>query len=556
MTVTVEQVFTAAHILPMLREGERTEGLAVVVSGGRILEVCDAVTGFGYVQQGVQHIDLGERILMPGFVDPHAHTEVAALTQFGVVDVRVPHCSSISEVLQVLRDSLGQVTDGWLVAQGNLFFDRKLSDGRFPTRSELDSVSQEIPIIVRAGGHLSILNSRALELAGIGRDFVPPFGSVTGQPVVEQDLGGTPTGVVMEMDNLIPFPRTPETQTLAALESGVAELFTRYGVTTIGEISESIGGLGAFRAGIERGSIPTRMSVYLWVPGTVSLSEATNPQFLEGLRGKDPARFDITGVKVFADGGFSAAQAGISTDYVHAPGQCGSVALAPDEIAKLYRATQQTGLQLAIHANGDRTQLEICQVLARARQRFGTHPGVRIEHAGNYAPDYPKLSAAWAAAGVVPVPQPIFIRNFGEFVPDYVGQHAWNAQFPFRTMLADGWPISGSSDVWIGSDENQSNPLRSVAATRDRRTFHGQVLGAGESVTPWQGLWMHTAGGAHALGRAGDVGSLSPGAHADFAVLDANPLTVPASELEQVKVSEVYLAGERVHVSRAESRRD
>jgi len=308
------------------------------------------------------------------------------------------------------------------------------------------------------------------------RDYVAPTGSVTGQPVVEKDASGAPTGVVMEMDNLIPFPRPSREEVLPALESGVAELFTRYGVTTIGEISETLNGLRAFRRGIESGSIAARLNVYLWAPGTVSLQEATDPALLAQLRGEHRDRFDITGVKVFADGGFSAAQAAISTEYLHAPGSCGSVALAPDEVAEAYRATREAGLQLAIHANGDRTQLEVCRALATARERFGEHPGVRIEHAGNYVPDYPALAQAWRAAGILPVPQPIFLKNFGEFVPDYVGETAWQAQFPFRTMLADGWPISGSSDVWVGSDEHQSNPFRSIAATLNRRTFHGQLL--------------------------------------------------------------------------------
>lgn len=542
----VERVFIARHILSMIEPEEVTAGRALLVGGGRILGVVDADAAEKQVQQGAELVDLGERTIIPGFVDPHAHSEVAALTRFGVVDVRVPRCESIRDVLDTLRGSLGQMKDGWLVAQGNLFFDRKLRDGRFPTRAELDSVSTELPIIIRAGGHVSILNSRALELAGIGRDFVPDTGSVTGQPVVEQDGEGYPTGVVMEMDNLIPFPRPTAAETLPALESGVAELFTRYGVTTIGEISETLDGLRAFRLGIECGRIPVRLNVYLWVPGTVSLQEATDPAVLAELRGSHRDRFDITGVKVFADGGFSAAQAGISTEYLHAPGSCGSVAMSPDEVAEAYRATREVGLQLAIHANGDRTQLEVCRTLAAARERYGEHPGVRIEHAGNYVPDYAGLSQAWREAGVLPVPQPIFLKNFGEFVPDYVGEAAWEAQFPFRTMLADGWPISGSSDVWVGSDEHQSNPFRSIAATLNRRTFHGQLLGAEERVTPWQALWMHTAGGARALGRAGEVGALVPGAHADFTVLEQNPLSCDPDQIDGIHVAEMYLAGQRI----------
>src|SRR5690606_1112594 len=93
-------------------------------------------------------VDFGAKTLLPGFVDPHAHVEVASVAQYGVVDVRVPKCGNIGEVLNTLRASLAQANDGWIVAQANLFFDRKLEEGRFPTRSELDSVSRDHAIII------------------------------------------------------------------------------------------------------------------------------------------------------------------------------------------------------------------------------------------------------------------------------------------------------------------------------------------------------------------------------------------------------------------------
>lgn len=545
----IDTVITARHILPMRESDENTSDLALLLNKGRIVDVVDRSTGLDLVSGEVTLQDFDGASVIPGFVDPHAHTEVAALTQFGVVDTRVPKCSSITDVLNTLKSNLGNLRDGWLIAQGNLFYDRKLVDGRFPTRSELDSVSRDVPIIIRAGGHLSILNSKALELAGIDATYQTPRGSVTGQPIVDKDATGAPTGIVMEMDNLVPFPRPAEKEILSALELGVSDLFTRFGVTTIGEISETIQGLRSFKEGIEAGSIAARLSVYLWVPGTVALRQATDQDFLQSLRGADASQFQIAGVKVFADGGFSAAQAGISSEYVHVPGSCGHVALSSEEILEVYASTREAGLQLAIHANGDRTQLEVCEAIARARKSFGEHPGVRIEHAGNFVPNYKLLAEAWKAAGIIPVPQPVFIRNFGEFVPDYVGQQAWKTQFPFKTMLSDGWPISGSSDIWVGSDEFQSNPFRSMATTRNRLTFHGKVLDIDEAITPWQALWMHTVGGAQALGRANQVGSFNQGAFADFSVLDRNPLHCSPEELEVTEVTAVYLNGERVHGS-------
>ncbi|MFC6235243.1 amidohydrolase, partial [Leucobacter soli] len=539
-----DRILLAGRVHSMLAPDEETRDRAVLIESGRIQGVVPRDTIRDFTGPATETVDLGDTTLLPGFVDPHAHVEVAAVSQHGVVDVRVPLCRNIGDVLRTLRAAVPRARGRWIVAQGNLFFDKKLDDGRFPTRAELDAVSRDHAIVIRAGGHLSILNSTALELSGIGRGYEATQGSITGKPTVERDERGEPTGIVMEMDNLIPFPRPDDHELLPALESGVRDMFTRHGVTTIGEISETVSGLRAFRAGIADGRIRSRIQAYLWVPGTLDLATACDPETLVSLGGDDPARFGIRGVKVFSDGGFSAARAAIGTEYVHQPGSCGEVALGRDELLEIYRSTQAAGLHLAVHANGDRAQLEVCRALVEARERFGEHPQIRIEHAGNFVPDYARLSSAWREAGIVPVPQPIFIRNFGEFVPEYVGDQAWTQQFPFRTMLADGWEISGSSDVWIGSDYHQTKPMRSVAATIDRLTFHGRALDPSQSIGVWQALRMHTHGGARALGLHGELGSLAVGAHADLVALDADPMSVRAEDLESIAAERVILAGE------------
>lgn len=544
-----DRILLADRVLSMREPGEETRERAVLISAGRIQGIVPRDALREFTGPETETLDLGDATLMPGFVDPHAHVEVASVSQYDVVDVRVPFCANVGEVLDTLRAAIPAASGPWVVAQGNLFFDKKLDDGRFPTRAELDGVSRDHAIIIRAGGHLSILNSKALELSGIGRDFRAAEGSITGKPTVERDGDGEPTGVVMEMDNAIPFPRPEAGDLLPALEVGVREMFTRHGTTTIGEISETVAGLHAFRAGIAEGRIRARLQAYLWVPGTLSLEAACDPGRLAELAGDDPGRFGVRGVKVFSDGGFSAARAAIGTEYVHQPGSCGEVALGRTELLEIYRATQTAGLHLAVHANGDRAQLEVCSALIEARELYGEHPQIRIEHAGNYAPDYKRLSAAWRAAGIVPVPQPIFIRNFGEFVPEYVGEQAWGQQFPFRTMLDDGWEISGSSDVWIGSDAHQTRPLRSVAAAVDRLTFHGLTLDGSQAISVWEALRMHTVGGAKALGLEHLLGSLAPGMHADLVALGADPLAVDPADLESIPIDRVIVGGEDAAVA-------
>lgn len=492
-------------------------------------------------------IDLRDRTLMPGFVDPHAHAEVAAKASYAMVDVRAPGCPSVAAVLDRLRANLHRTRCGWLVAQANLFFDQKLRDRRLPTREELDTVSTEVAIVIRAGGHLSILNSRALSVAGIDERYLAVDYSVTGKPLVHRDAAGTPTGVVTEMDKLLPLPQLDTEVAQTAIETEIPALFTANGVTTIGEISESLEGLSAYDAAISSGRVAARIHVYLWTPGTVTLDRACHYREWARLTSQ-PAMLKIQGVKAFADGGYSAARAALTRPYILGRGHnCGEVALSAEEIRELAERTQQAGLQLAVHANGDRAQLEVCQALAAVPRKNPGAPRIRIEHAGNFVPDYPKLSSAWRAARIVPVPQPVFIYNFAEFIPGYVGEYARDCQFPLRSMIDDGWPVSGSSDVWVGSEIGQTNPFLSIASAVNRRTFHQQVMGTDQRVSVYEALRMHTIGGAYALGEENTRGTLDPGKFADIIALDRNPLSVGTDELLDITVEDVFISGDLVY---------
>lgn len=464
-------VVISDHILTLVGvDSEPNTRTAVCIRDGMIVAVCPADDAGSWIDGQTTVHDFGSDTVMPGFVDPHAHSEVAAKATYQMIDVRAPECPDIPSVLQRLREHIPNARDGWLVGQANLFFDRKLAEGRFPTREELDSVSTDLAVAVRAGGHLRILNTKALELAGITTDYEAVDYSITGKPTVQRDDDGTPTGVITEMDKLIPFPALSDTEIESALQQGIAELFTANGVTTIGEISESVEGLRLYDRAIANGEINVRMHIYLWTPGTVSLGEACDHHTWTRFTAPGD-KMKIQGVKVFADGGYSAKRAALSKPYVDDCHGHGELAPSAEQVVEIAKATNSAGLQLAIHANGDWAQTSVCEALATIADELAAGPSIRIEHAGNFVPDYDALSAAWKVAGIIPVPQPIFIYNFGEFIPDYVGEYARDRQFPFRRVIDDGWTISGSSDVWVGSEVGQANPFFGVASAVARRTY-------------------------------------------------------------------------------------
>jgi predicted amidohydrolase YtcJ len=518
---------------------------AVAVADGRIVGTGSRSELDRLAPAGTPILDAGGRTVCPGFVDPHAHGEVAARTIVATVDCRAPGCTGVGDVVATLRAHLDEADRGWLVGQGNLFFDQKLVERRLPTSTELDSVSTDVAIAVRAGGHVTVLNSRALELAGIDRGYAPPEHSVTGKPIVEREPDGRPTGVVKEMDNLLPLPEMDRAALREALGEGLRELFTRNGVTAIGEISETLTGLRAMGELQRTGELPLRVFAYLWVPGTVTLDEACAwPAQLDP--GLSPL-LRVQGVKLFADGGYSAASAAVKHDYAGQTGWRGALALDAEQIREALARTREAGLQLAIHANGDRAQEEVCAAIEAAGGAPDGRLRTRIEHAGNFAPERGVTTESWRRAGILPVPQPVFLYTFGDFFPVYLGPYGADGRFAFRSLLDEGWRISGSSDVWIGSERQATNPLFSVWCCLKRETFRGEIIDPHERITVEEALRMHTLHAAEALGCEDELGSIEPGKLADLVVLERDPATCADDDLPRIAVDAVLVEGRLVH---------
>ncbi len=221
-------------------------------------------------------IDVGDRPLLPGFIDVHAHAEVACRAAYGTVDCRAPECSTVEEVLQALRDRHRRGGRDRLDRRAGepLLRPQAARGAAADARGARPASRPTCGIALRAGGHITVLNSKGLELAGIDRDREAPTHSITGKPIIERDDDREPTGVVKEMDNVLPLPPQTAAVVREALRTGIHTLFTRHGVTTIGEISETVEGLSAMDALARERALGARIRAYLWAPGTVSLEQA------------------------------------------------------------------------------------------------------------------------------------------------------------------------------------------------------------------------------------------------------------------------------------------
>lgn len=540
-----DELALLGRVIPLAGPGT-PDASVVLLRGERIAAVGGPELLADAAARGVPTLDFGERPILPGFVDAHVHAEVSCLASWGTVDCRAPRHRSVADVLQTLADHVrGDGGRDWVVAQGNLFFDQKLADGRLPTRDELDAVCPSRPLALRAGGHVTVLNGAALERVDVLRHAGGQGGF--GGAVVETGADGRPTGVVAELDAVLGLPQPGPAELRDALAAGMRELFTARGVTSVGEISGTLEGLRTFDALAEAGEAATRMAVYLWAPGTLSFEEAC--AWPEHLRLRAGERLlAIRGVKLFADGGYSARNAATRTPYRGPDGEDlghrGRVSLTHAELVGAVRASRDAGLQLAVHANGERAQDAVCAAVVEAGPSAALP--VRVEHAGNLLTE-PSALSGWAQAGIVPVPQPPFVYSFGDFFPRYLGDGGRRGRFPFRRLLDEGWSPAAGSDVYLGAEPEQTNPLFGVWCCVRRESFLGERIEPEQAIAVDEALLMHTRYAAEALGWGDRVGSLEPGKLADLVVLEADPRAVPADALRTLRVDEVIVGGAPVH---------
>ncbi|MDA2986134.1 MAG: amidohydrolase family protein [Actinomycetota bacterium] len=529
-----------------MAEGDSRDGSALSIEGDRVGRVWfgdDSVRK----AEGEAGWDVGGRVILPGFLDGHTHAEVGAVALIGP-DCRAPRCSSISDVQDSLRDALDRADarGGWLVGQGNLFLDQKLAEKRLPNRDDLDAVSRDMPIVIQAGGHASCVNSKVIELRGLD-DFHPEHTNM-GDPVIERDSSGRPTGIVGEMDKFLDIPSPSESVLHEALRHGIQEIYTSRGVTTLTEITETRVGVQALDALLTSGDVGPRVSLAVWAPGTVSMEEAldwrAHPPFAS-----PPDRLTIQGVKIFTDGGFSARTAAMLTPYVdecgHSLGFHGGMALSEQDIKNQLSVILDGGLQPIVHTCGELATRKLCEVVI---QLGATGSDVRAEHVGNFLVDALGTIELLKEAGVRPMPNPAFIHAIGASLPSYIGDVALGSRFPFRTMMDSGFRLSGSSDVHVGAHPRGGDPLFLMWCSAARKGFDGTPVDSEQAVTVDEALRMQTLYAAEALGVADRRGTLEHGKDADIVVLSRDPRSVSnPDELLDITVDFVFVGGRCVY---------
>ena len=540
-----DTIFAGDHIVTM--EPGRPAVEAVAVRGETIAAAGARDDVMALRGDATRVVELGQRALLPGFIDTHGHflavgmtLDALALHPPPVGDVR-----TIDDIVRKIRAWIAErdIPPGEMVSGGG-YDDSLLAENRHPTRFDLDRASTEHPIVLtHVSGHLRTANSLALRAAGVTADTPdPPGGHIrriagTGEPdgVLEETAGGL-------VGNSWLFRPTDD---LEGLARRAIDVYTSYGTTTIQDGATGQDMVRQLRAAAEREPFAADVAVF---PRFRTLEDAERATLEADYRGG----LRVAGVKFSLDGSPQGRTAWVTEPYHEGPPGAPADYRAYGTLdPELYRAGAahliRRGVPILVHANGDAAIDLMLDGVEAAMAGIDPPPDHRavIIHAQLMRAD--QLDRA-AVLGAVPSFFSAHAFFWGDWHRRSFGEARGNAISPVRWAIERGVRFTVHNDAPVVPPDI----MRLVSITVNRRTRSGHVLGPEQRATVHEALHAVTLGAAYQYFEEDVKGSIAPGKQADLVVLETNPLTADPAELEHIRVVETFSRGRSVYAQPAE----
>ena len=504
----------------------------IALRGDRIVSVASSaeIAKLARASRSANLIDANGGMVTPGFIDSHVHF-VTSGAQLSSVQLR--DAGTREEFVSRIKAYAATVAPGTWITGGN--WDHQRWGGELPAHDWIDSVTPNNPVwISRLDGHMALANRLALAAAKVTK--ATP--EVEGGTIV-RNATGEPTGILKDNAqsyvNRVEPPNTPEQndRALAAAMMHVAER----GVTSVHNMG-SFDDLAAAERARASKSLITR--IYQITP----VAQWERLRDTVAKRGNGDEWIRIGGLKAFVDGSLGSHTAAMFAPFTDTPRDSGFLVETEEDLYRWTSAGDKAGLQLVVHAIGDRaihTQLDIFERVAKENgakdRRF------RIEHAQHIAPgDIPRVRAL----GVIPSMQPYHAIDDGRWAEKVIGHERARTTYAFRSLLDAGARVAFGSDWYVAPP----TPLEGIYAAVTRRTLDDKNPDGWipeQKITVEDALRAYTMAGAYASFEEGLKGSLERGKLADIVILDRDLTRIPAETIRDTRVLYTIVGGRVVY---------
>ena len=534
----------AAFLVPRLASGD---GPSMIISGGPIYTgvgagraeavavIGDRIAFVGSLEDarraapGARAIDLGGATALPGFVDSHVHLTGVGMRE---MTLNLEGTASVPDLQSRLRAWAARNPTG--IINGGGWIETHWPEHRFPTRDDLDAVVSDRPVYLqRSDGHAGVINSKALEVLGIGPSTPSPAGGE-----ILKDARGRPTGLFVDnaQKMLAAVILRPDRATKREALGRADRLYASRGWTGVHFMSVDQTDIEVLREMARASALGLRADAYMDPSGAAEVL-STGPSV------DASGRVRLRGIKLYADGALGSRGAALLAPYSDKPGWTGLLVTPHDRMVELMAKAKAVNAQVAVHAIGDRGNRLALDAMAEVLGAGHTDRRWRIEHAQIISPqDIPRF----AAMGVTASMQPSHAIGDLYFAPSRLGDERLKGAYAWRTLIESGALVCAGTDAPV----EKGDPRIEFYGAVYRHALNGFAApdwGLNEAVSRSQALAMLTLSAAKAVGRESDLGTLEVGKRADLTAFSKNLMTVEPPEILKATPTLTMTAGQITH---------
>ena len=499
---------------------------AIAVRDKEIIYVGDNETSKAYIGTTTDVIDLKGQMVMPGIHDAHTHLVWAGLhKKFGcklAADLNVNIL-----IAQLKNCERGLADDQWII--GSLFFTNQFPDGK-PNKSYLDEAFPDRPVYLNEGSlHHALVNSKALELAGIDEESLNPHG---GEFV--KDENGQLTGELVETATALisrHIPLTSLADNIEALQWAI-ETNNKFGITSVQDASGDLILLEALSAIENTGNLTLNVDAHImWhSPNFNHMSDDQVERLIRDRKKYQSDHLNPNNIKMWIDGSPTPpyfTEAGLEGDFT--PDEKW-VLITPSVLNKAVTRFDALGMRVKMHASGAGSAHIVLDAIEAARMaNANTTISHELAHTNLLAPsDMQRMEGLNTIAEMSPAVWHLYGRLLGN-----PPQKAWE----FKKLQELGVTMTVGTDWGVSDDPNLFPALEGML-------YHGD-----DSIDLKAAIETVTINGATALGIEKKSGSLEAGKWANFIVLDRNIFEVEPKNIGQVRVLKTVFEGKVVYES-------
>ncbi len=516
---------------------------AIAIADGKIIAVGSDEAMLELRGSRTEVVDLAGKLTLPGFNDAHVHFYIGGDT---LTSVDLRDVSSLDEFRDEVARFVSTRPNGQWILNGG-WDQERWSPAVLPTSALIDDVTPNHPVWVnRSDGHMMLANRVAMQIAGIDRNTPDlPGGEIVRYP------DGNPTGIFKDaakqlVERFIPLPPATHIRNAIiaaqqyALENGVTSV-QDMGVLGSRGAETMVKVLRTYQELDHAGTLHLRISAHVPLADWPRLANAGI------IANFNTGRLQLGAVKSFSDGSLGSTTAWFFEPYTDAPHTCGLPSEELHDIEAWYatlRAADNAGLQLVIHAIGDRANSTVLDMLERLEIENGARDRrTRIEHAQHLRkediPRYKKLN-------VIASVQPYHCIDDGRWAERRIGVERTQSTYAFRSLMDAGVHVAFGSDWWVAP----ISPLLGIYAAVTRRTIDGYYPDGWvpeQKVSIEQALRAYTTEAAYASGEERTKGSIAVGKVADIVILSDDIFAIDAVDLPKVHVDTTISNGEIVY---------